>query len=442
MSAFDHFNRKFLEDYVRACYFQKIRYKCSPGIDRINRLSFENRLPDNIAIISRKVLSGSYHFTPYMERLIIKGRDKPPRVISIPTIRDKVILRILQEIISDAFQPDITHRLVQTIISEVKQVINSGKYNHFIKLDINNFYGSLDHQILFKKIRKRIRKKELYDLLIKAVRTPTLAPIHTSDRKLNNQGVPQGLSISNILASVYIYELDQKWIRRKNCHYFRFVDDILILCSERDYEKIYDRLVNHLSKRLKLTISRDKTIHNSITSSFSYLGYSVEGGRFSVRESSVHKFRESIIKLFTQYKYSSKRNLDLLLWKLNLKITGCKFKKEKYGWLFFFSQIDDLQLLYHLDWFVRKQIRQIITDVDCSKIKRFVRTFYEINYNMRNSRYIPDFSNYSLQDKKELLSRVFWQDIANLNDEEIDHYFYKVVYQSLTDLEKDMQSIS
>lgn len=61
-------------------------------MDNITPKVFEAHLTDNIQIISKKVLAGAYSFTRYREILISKGRGKEPRVISIPTIRDKLAL--------------------------------------------------------------------------------------------------------------------------------------------------------------------------------------------------------------------------------------------------------------------------------------------------------------------------------------------------------------
>jgi RNA-directed DNA polymerase len=171
MSAFVDFNRKYKYDYLVEYYFRKIKYKCAPGIDKINSRRFEKNLTEYISIISSKVINDSYRFTSYKERLIPKDRNKKPRLISIPTIRDKVTLGVLKEILVDAFKFDVNNKIVQTIIGEVVEVVKdpSSGFDCFFKLDIENFYGSLDQNILFKKIRKRVRKEEILNLISKAI---------------------------------------------------------------------------------------------------------------------------------------------------------------------------------------------------------------------------------------------------------------------------------
>ena len=92
MNAARYFYRYFSPKRLQQIYYDKIKYRANVGMDRVTPKAFEDNLDNNIQIISRKVLSGVYKFTRYREVLISKGRGKEPRVISIPTVRDKLAL--------------------------------------------------------------------------------------------------------------------------------------------------------------------------------------------------------------------------------------------------------------------------------------------------------------------------------------------------------------
>lgn len=77
--------------------------KCTVGVDRVNFKNFKNNLSENSSIIERKVKNGTYTFSRYKEVLILKGKDKLPRTIYIPTIRDKIVLSLLKEILFNSF---------------------------------------------------------------------------------------------------------------------------------------------------------------------------------------------------------------------------------------------------------------------------------------------------------------------------------------------------
>ena len=94
MSAARYFYKAYSPKMLNQIYKEKIQYRASAGMDNITPKVFGAHLTENIQIISKKVLAGTYNFTRYREILISKGRGKEPRVISIPTIRDKLAFLI------------------------------------------------------------------------------------------------------------------------------------------------------------------------------------------------------------------------------------------------------------------------------------------------------------------------------------------------------------
>ena len=182
-----------------------------------------------------------------------------------------------------------------------------------------------------------------------------------------------------------------------------------------------------------------------VSSSFSYLGYEFTPSRISVRRKSLDYLRESIIKLFTIYKYSRTHDLKLLKWGMDLRITGCIFDHRKYGWLFFFSQIDDLPLLNSLDHFVKQQCLRFGVDPSQLKTKRFVRAYHEIRKNLSKTSYIPNFDKMPIKSKRGLLTDIFGVQTKLtklMSDNEIEYKFNKRIYRTVRDLERDLARAS
>ena len=247
MSAARYFYKAYTPKKLNQIYEEKIQYRASAGLDNIAPKVFEAHLTDNIQIISKKVLTGTYSFTRYREILISKGRGKEPRVISIPTIRDKLALAAYHSFLQNVFADTIEEPLLHTIVGSISQSVLSGRYNGYVKIDITKFYSSINHSILLKKIKRKIRKKEALEFLVRAITTQTIprnvsAPEKTSSTK----GVPEGLSISNILADIYLSDLKELICNKFDVAFFRYVDDILILCQADQATKIKDYAVNIL----------------------------------------------------------------------------------------------------------------------------------------------------------------------------------------------------
>jgi len=254
MQPYRIFNKNFSKKNIKKVFEEDIRNKPSVGIDGITITTFEKKLDNEMDTINRKVLNKTYNFSFYKEKLISKGRGKPPRVISIPTIRDKIVLKSIFNTLSEIFYLELSNEIVHTTIDNIIQDIKSKKYDSFIKLDMENFYPSLNHDMLLKKIRKKTRKKEFINLLENAIKQETVHKSNPNKKKYQSlKGVPQGLSISSILASIYLIKLDDMNKNGKNYKYYRYVDDILILCNSNDIAMIYEN-IEKKAKKLSLTI--------------------------------------------------------------------------------------------------------------------------------------------------------------------------------------------
>jgi RNA-directed DNA polymerase len=97
------FEEAFSEEYLKALYLERLVDAKFIGLDGIDTSRFGENLDTEVSLIQKKVFDGSYHFTRYREKLILKSADKPPRQISIPTIRDALTLRAMCNLLTSQF---------------------------------------------------------------------------------------------------------------------------------------------------------------------------------------------------------------------------------------------------------------------------------------------------------------------------------------------------
>lgn len=436
MQASYLFKKLFAKKHLIEHYEEKIKDKPSVGLDKVSPQKFEQNLNENIEIIVRKVMNGSYHFTRYKQLLFTKGPIKPPRAICVPTLRDKLTASVLNELLVGVYGDECKTMMPQLVIDDITNRISM--YSHFIKLDVRSFYGSINQDILIKIIKRKIHKPEIISLIWNSIRTEALLyPIREKTEKRERiLGVPEGLPISNTLANIYMLDIDRKYKGLDYISYYRYVDDILILVNEDKFLDVKKSISDDIRK-LGLEFN-DKKDEGSITESFEYLGYVINDTEVTVRKSSVLKIEQSIEELFRTIK---KDSIGYLQWKLNLKITGFILEKHKYGWLFFYSQITDLSLLYHLDDVVQKLIKRYKLE-DKIKIKRFVRTFAEMRMALHETKYIPNLDDLKLEDKKIILSDIYQMDLSGKDERFIEIQFRKIMKREIRDIEKDIENIS
>lgn len=436
MQASYLFKKLFAKKHLIEHYEEKIKDKPSVGLDKVSPQKFEQNLNENIEIIVRKVMNGSYHFTRYKQLLFTKGPIKPPRAICVPTLRDKLTASVLNELLVGVYGDECKTMMPQLVIDDITNKISM--YSHFIKLDVRSFYGSINQDILIKIIKRKIHKPEIISLIWNSIRTEALLyPIREKTEKRERiLGVPEGLPISNTLANIYMLDIDRKYKGLDYISYYRYVDDILILVNDDKFLDVRESISDDI-KKLGLELNEKKD-EGSIKESFEYLGYVINDTEVTVRKSSVLKIEQSIEELFRTIK---KDSIGYLQWKLNLKITGFILEKHKYGWLFFYSQITDLSLLYHLDDVVQKLIKRYKLE-DKIKIKRFVRTFAEMRMALHETKYIPNLDDLKLEDKKIILSDIYQMDLSGKDERFIEIQFRKIMKREIRDIEKDIENIS
>ena len=113
-------------------------------------------------------------------------------------------------------------------------------------------------------------------------------------------GVPEGLSISNTLANIYMQDIDRKYRGFDYISYYRYVDDILILVNEDKIDDVKKNIIDDIEE-LGLELN-EKIGDGSITKSFEYLGYVMNDNKITVRKSGVLKIEQSIEELFRTIK--------------------------------------------------------------------------------------------------------------------------------------------
>ena len=459
--AIDQWANIFSEGNIRKCFEQYIYPKNSRGVDRISVDLFKRDLQLHTSIISKKCKEGTYKISPYLEILQSKGRDKHPRVISIPTVRDRLVLKLLTEYLHLSFEEYIAHDLPNTVVKNIKKEITINSEYYYIKLDIKNFFGSISHENLFKKIEAKNTYKPFLKLLKKAIENPTLSANYSTkqrkEAKKNTEGVPQGLSISNILAEIYVQELDIG-IRPIAKAYFRFVDDIFILCDGNSIKNVWDK-IKALESQIGIKLSIEKcTVQGEaqpVGDGFEFLGYKFINDTISVRESSYRRFLDSIVGKITRFKYDfEKATADrkdpkktAFVEDINEKITGAIDKKRRYGWIFFFSEINDLPMLSEIDRVVESMLRRVqgISENDLKQIKKVSRAYYEVKYSPQQG-YIHNYNTYDTVEKKiKYLIRVgFLKDVpeAAYKPDDVERWFEQVKNKNLLKLEQDVTTFS
>jgi hypothetical protein len=456
VSAARHFNKTFLGRNLRRLYNDRIKSTGAIGLDRVRPARIEPILNAELDVIARKVRAGTYTFTAFKEKLISKGQGVPPRVVSIPTARDRIVLRALCDFLGAVF-PEATLALPQVAIDSLSSAISSGRYAEYIKIDLKNFYPSIPHTVLFRALRKKIRKPEILALLKSAIETPTVSESRGSrGSQPCVVGVPQGLAISNLLAEIALLSIDASFKARCDIWFNRYVDDILILTPAGASTAVADEVIAALTA-LGLTPHPPGSLGSKskiapLTEPFTFLGYEIAGGSINIRRESVLRFESSLASILTGYRHRLLRAtspseklaaIDLCRWRLNLRITGCVFEGRRLGWVFYFSQITATDRLRAVNRTIEVLLRRFSLSGHI-RPKSLIKTYYESKRkNKLSHAYIPNFDTMSVLEQRKILSLLLGAtQIAKLSDKRVSELFRMRISAAVRELEADLSGAS
>lgn len=256
-------------------------------------------------------------------------REPKPREVFAACFRDRIVHHLLVNelhnageriFISDSYACRInkgTHKAVRKLRDFLKT--NKGRRLHFLQLDIDSFFMSIDKIILENLVKKIIEKQNkssvwkeeavwLAEKIIQHDPTKNFqmnSPLEffklISDRKSlfkqpKTRGLPIGNYTSQFFANVYLNELDQFVKRDLKCRrYVRYVDDFILLHNDPAVlRKWMSEIKNFTEKRLKLKISDRKIRMQDMNKGIDFLGYFIKPDYVLARKAVVCRFKKKI----------------------------------------------------------------------------------------------------------------------------------------------------
>jgi len=282
-----------------------VQKKLAVGIDGMRSEYFETHLSDCIAEISRKVLHvndenvSSYQFASLL-KLEKNKNGGGVRNLYIPRIRDQVVIRAMHEdIVECSKQHNINLRLPSPakVIESFRASIINFKDPVVLRTDIQSFYDSVPRQ----KVIDLAVGLGLNEFTVKLLKnwsdnlTARQPWVSGSDGDYKINGLPQGLSISASLSELWAKQLDT--IFQEKYRYFRYVDDIAILCESIEEATLLLQKINHEVSQLGLKLSANKTDILKLSSGVTWLGLTHFPDKIIVDQSRVDRWLKRFIKI-------------------------------------------------------------------------------------------------------------------------------------------------
>ena len=311
--------------------------------------NFSDYYTINISNIEKVLTDKIYTVGKYNIFLISEPKI---RVIMSQNIKDKLVNHLVAEhFLIKYFEKELIDENVATRknkgtkygIDLTKKYLNEIKKEttdiYFLKFDISKYFYSIDHEIVKKLIRKKIKDKDALNILDLIIDSTDLDYVNErinklKDNKINKsnrkdiieevrkiptyekgKGLPIGNMTSQFLAIYYLNDLDhfiKEKLRIK--HYIRYMDDGIILHHNKAYLKYCLKEITNFVHMYKLKLNQ-KTKINHIKNGLDFLGF-----RFYVKNN----------KIVMKVRNSTKRRFKHKMKKYNNKVKHHTITKKEY----------------------------------------------------------------------------------------------------------------
>ena len=281
-------------------------------------LTFSANLEENLIVIQNELINETYAVGKYREFYV--SIPKKRLVMALP-FKDRVvqwaIYRVIEPIMRKSFIYDShacirgrgAHGAVKRLKNWMRELAKHHDRPYYLKLDISKFFYRVDHEVLLAIMARKFPDEKLLRLLsliIKSEDTPFGLPTGYSPwedvGRLYNKGMPIGNLTSQLFANAYMNELDQYAKRElKIKHYIRYMDDIIILGSDKNQLHEYkDLITDFLETQLRLSLN-DKTSIRPTTHGVEFCGYQVWPTHIKLRKSSALRAKRGLKHIQKQY---------------------------------------------------------------------------------------------------------------------------------------------
>lgn len=261
----------FNKESLLECFHSLDKNK-AVGIDGVDKSSYAENLEINIEALLAKMKQMAYRPGPVREVLIPKeGKPGATRPLGISNLEDKIIQKMMQRVLESIYEPIFLNcsygfrpgKGCHDAIKDLQNYLHEQDVQTVIDIDLKNFFGTIDHQLMEETLRRKIKDPRLMRYIIRMFKAGVLSK---DDLKISDEGVPQGSICSPVLANIFAHYVLDLWFQdeiKPKCkgrvQLFRYADDAVICCQ---YEEDALRLREVLPKRLerfKLLLNEEKT---------------------------------------------------------------------------------------------------------------------------------------------------------------------------------------
>jgi len=256
--------------------------------DRLYVQEYDYNLEFNLLNLKKQLRNGAYQWGEYKNFYVY---DPKKRLIAAAPFENRIVHHAICNVIEPIFEKTFiddsyacrkgkgTHKALLRTFEFVKET------NYVLKADISKYFSSINGQILFSILKKKISDAKLLKLLETLIASGAQAT-HFSQQKLSSfanrltptdRGIPIGNLTSQLFANIYLNELDY-FVKNELAiePYLRYMDDFVIFGQDKkELWQTVKKIRAFLKNRLLLSLHPKKTSVSPTRCALDFLGYKI-----------------------------------------------------------------------------------------------------------------------------------------------------------------------
>jgi retron-type reverse transcriptase len=320
----------FTYDEILTAYMQCRKHKRNT----YDAMEFEKNFAYKLEVLLKQVNDRTYKPGRYKCFPVLIPK---PREIWAAPFKDRVVHHLIFNEIGEEFEKHFidqsysclkgrgTLKCINDAFKGCRKITRNFQEEAFyIKMDIKNFFVSINKEILWGIVKEKVDEDSLLGWLIKCnifhdiTENPrimkrkilALVPEYKSLRNVDykRQGLPIGNLTSQFFSNIYLNGLDQYCKHTlKLKYYYRYADDILILIKDTSEAKnIINSMNEWLMQNRKLQLNTLKTVVNRIRQGVQFVGARIFYHYMIPSKASLDKLKQAI-KSFRKDVFSCKK---------------------------------------------------------------------------------------------------------------------------------------
>lgn len=264
---------------LKAAWQRVLRKGSAGGVDGVQVQDLEKDIEKTLEHLVAELKSNRYVPVPYAKAAIPKLNEANEwRKLSMPAVVDKVVQHAFRDIVEPIFEKTFldcsyAYRAGKgpgRAIRRLEHILRTNRILWVSTLDIDNFFDTLDHNLLIEQFKRKVAEKEMLNLATLWITAGIIGSRGEYDEP--GEGIAQGSVISPLFSNIYLHPLDALAVEN-GYHYIRYSDNFILLSENKDNLYVaYEKLRAFLENELRLRLNENPHPFKPVSGGFAFLG--------------------------------------------------------------------------------------------------------------------------------------------------------------------------